>query len=70
MSQGKILGGSSAINGQAFVANSKAALDAWAQFGNPGWDWQTMAPYFKKFHTLTTPSPAAIKHLRLDYIDV
>ncbi|KAK7728761.1 hypothetical protein SLS53_009366 [Cytospora paraplurivora] len=69
LSQGKLLGGSSAINGQAFVANSKSAVDAWAQFGNPGWDWQSLAPYFKKFHTLSRPSPAASKHLRLDYID-
>ncbi|KUI57348.1 Oxygen-dependent choline dehydrogenase [Cytospora mali] len=69
LSQGKLLGGSSAINGQAFVANSKAAMDAWAEFGSPGWDWQSMAPYFKKFHTLSRPSPAASEHLRLDYIN-
>lgn len=69
LSQGKLLGGSSAINGQAFVANSKAAVDAWAQFGSPGWDWQSMAPYFRKFHTLSRPSPAASEHLRLDYIN-
>lgn len=70
LSQGKLLGGSSAINGQAFVANSKAAVDAWAAFGSPGWDWKTMAPYYKKFHTLSRSSEAACKHLRLDYIDV
>lgn len=51
------------------MANSKAAVDAWAQFGNPGWDWHSLAPYFKKFHTLSRPSPPASKHLRLDYID-
>lgn len=69
LSQGKLLGGSSAINGQAFVANSKSAVDAWASFGNPGWDWETMAPYYKKFHTLSRPNDAAVKHLRLGYID-
>ncbi|KAI1395965.1 glucose-methanol-choline oxidoreductase-like protein [Hypoxylon fuscum] len=69
LSQGKLLGGSSAINGQAFVANSKSAIDAWAQFGNPSWDWKTLAPYFKKCHTLSRPSPAACDHLRLNYID-
>lgn len=51
------------------MANSKAAVDAWAQFGSPGWDWQSMEPYFKKFHTLSRPSPAASEHLRLDYIN-
>lgn len=69
LSQGKILGGSSAINGQAWVANSKLAVDAWAEFGSPGWDWKTLAPYFKRTHTLTRPSPAACEHLRLSYID-
>lgn len=69
LSQGKILGGSSAINGEAFVANSKVAVDAWAEFGNPGWDWDTLGPYYKKSHTLTRPSPAACEHLRLNYID-
>lgn len=68
LSQGKLLGGSSAINGHAFVANSKSAMDAWAGFGSPGWDWKTMAPYFKKFHTLNRPSDAVSKNLRLDYI--
>ncbi|KAF3011735.1 hypothetical protein E8E14_010516 [Neopestalotiopsis sp. 37M] len=69
LSQGKLLGGSSAINGEAFVANSKVAVDAWAEFGNPGWDWDTLGPYYKKCHTLTRPSPAACEHLRLEYID-
>ncbi|KAI1390108.1 glucose-methanol-choline oxidoreductase-like protein [Hypoxylon trugodes] len=68
-SQGKLLGGSSAINGQAFVANSKAAIDVWAEFGNPGWDWETLAPYYKKSHTLSRPSAATCDVLRLGYID-
>ncbi|KAI0141132.1 hypothetical protein F4776DRAFT_550199 [Hypoxylon sp. NC0597] len=69
LSQGKLLGGSSAINGQAFVANSKAAIDAWGEFGNHGWDWQTLAPYYRKSHTLSCPTPAVYDHLRLSYID-
>ncbi|KAK3986196.1 hypothetical protein QBC44DRAFT_361744 [Cladorrhinum sp. PSN332] len=69
LSQGKLLGGSSAINGLAFVANSKAAVDAWAEFGNPGWDWETLGPYYKKFHTLARPSTEAAHHLRLSYVD-
>lgn len=69
LAQGRLIGGSSAINGQAFIANSRAAVDAWADFGSPGWDWETMRPYFKKFHTLHRPSEEASKNLRLDYID-
>lgn len=44
-------------------------MDAWAGFGSPGWDWNTMAPYFKKFHTLHRPSDAVANNLRLHYID-
>ncbi|KAI1842771.1 hypothetical protein JX266_011092 [Neoarthrinium moseri] len=68
-SQGRTLRGSSAINGQVFVANSKPHIDAWAEFGNEGWDWKALAPYYQKFYTLTRPSPEACKHLRLEYID-
>ncbi|KAI1313201.1 hypothetical protein F5Y03DRAFT_338385 [Xylaria venustula] len=69
LSQGKLLGGCSAINGQAFVANSKAAVDAWEEFGNPGWNWETLSPYYRKFHTLSRPSAETVRHLRLNYID-
>ncbi|KAL9119178.1 MAG: hypothetical protein Q9187_004265 [Circinaria calcarea] len=67
--QGRLLGGSSAINGHAFVATSKVNVDAWAGLGNPGWDWFTMKRYFKKSYTLAKPSEAAVKHLRINYID-
>ncbi|KAK3367923.1 hypothetical protein B0H63DRAFT_404545 [Podospora didyma] len=68
LSQGKLLGGSSAINGLAFVANSKAAVDSWSAFGNPGWDWDTLGPYYRKSHTRAPPSEAAANHLRLSYL--
>ncbi|KAJ2994195.1 hypothetical protein NUW58_g1621 [Xylaria curta] len=69
LSQGKLLGGSSAINGQAFVANSKATVDAWGEFGNLGWDWETLYPYYKKFHTICQPSTETVNHLHLNYLD-
>jgi choline dehydrogenase-like flavoprotein len=67
--QGRQLGGSSAVNGLAFVANSKEAVDAWGEFGNKGWSWDTLEPYFLKSHTLTKPSAAAAEHLRINWID-
>lgn len=68
---GNVLGGSSAINGQALVANAKVNLDAWGDLGNPGWDWEVLAPYYKKFHTLQSPptDEATRRHLHLDVID-
>jgi choline dehydrogenase-like flavoprotein len=63
--QGRALGGTSAINSSVFMMPSQAGIDAWGSLGNPGWDWKTMAPYFRKFHTLAKPSEAVIEHLGL-----
>lgn len=51
------------------IAPSKASMDAWAQMGSRGWDWETMKPYYQKFHTLTLPSEAAKEYLGIDYVD-
>ncbi|KAL8823536.1 MAG: hypothetical protein Q9191_005763 [Dirinaria sp. TL-2023a] len=68
--QGKVLGGSSAINAEAFIAPSKADLDHWGSLGNAGWNWQSMIPYYRKFHTLNVPSDADTKeHLGLEWVD-
>ncbi|KAI1764619.1 glucose-methanol-choline oxidoreductase-like protein [Hypoxylon sp. FL1150] len=68
---GKILGGSSAINGQVFVPTSKAAVDAWGELGNRGWSWDVLAPYFRKSFTLHCPPPddPVYDHFHLDYVD-
>ncbi|KAI0964790.1 hypothetical protein F4678DRAFT_468200 [Xylaria arbuscula] len=68
--QGKSLGGSSAINGQAFIAPGKAEIDAWAKLGNPGWDWNSLVPSYKNLYTLTPPSDeATAKHLGIDWMN-
>ncbi|KUI71888.1 Oxygen-dependent choline dehydrogenase [Cytospora mali] len=68
--QGKALGGSSAINGQAFIAPAQADIDAWAKLGNPGWDWAGLKPSYKKSYTLIPPSDqATLDHLGVDWID-
>jgi choline dehydrogenase len=46
--RGKILGGSSAINGQAFVRGQAQDFDTWAQMGNPGWSYDDVLPFFKR----------------------
>lgn len=68
--QGKVLGGSSAINGQAFIAPGKPELDAWAKLGNPGWDWASLVPSYRKSYTLLPPSDqATLDHLGIDWIN-
>lgn len=64
-----MLGGSSGINVQALIAPSRTDIDAWEKLGNSEWNWKTLAPYFKKFYTLTKPTPEACEHLGLDWID-
>lgn len=68
--RGKGLGGSSLINYMALVHPSKSGLDAWAEIGNPGWGWDDMLPYLRKFQTWHKPSPDVASMLYLDeYID-
>ena len=46
--KGKVLGGSSSINGLLYVRGHKADYDRWAQAGCTGWDWDSVLPYFCK----------------------
>jgi choline dehydrogenase len=46
--QGKTLGGSSAINGMAFVRGQREDFDDWAAAGAEGWSWPDVLPYFRK----------------------
>ncbi|KAJ5173317.1 glucose-methanol-choline (gmc) oxidoreductase [Penicillium capsulatum] len=62
---GRILGGSSAINGGIYLAPSPAGIDAWASLGNPNWDWKSLRPYLEKSLVATPESddyaPGSIK---------
>ncbi|KAL8701338.1 MAG: hypothetical protein Q9201_004957 [Fulgogasparrea decipioides] len=66
--QGRLLGGSSGINNQAFICPSSNAIDTWAELGNDGWEWAIMEPYYRKFYTLNLPDAETCRHLGLDYI--
>jgi choline dehydrogenase len=46
--RGKLLGGSSAINGLVWVRGQPLDYDTWAQMGARGWSWQDVAPVFKR----------------------
>ncbi|KAI1163538.1 oxidoreductase [Nemania serpens] len=52
LNQGKALGGSSVINAHVFSPPTQAIVDGWAELGNEGWNWDTMAPYYTKVFTL------------------
>lgn len=46
---GKILGGSSAINGLVCVRGAASDYDGWSEMGARGWDYESVLPYFRKF---------------------
>ena len=49
--RGRLLGGSSAINGMAFVRGQAQDFDTWAQMGNRGWSYEEVLPFFKRMET-------------------
>jgi choline dehydrogenase len=46
--QGRVLGGSSSINGMVYVRGHPADFDGWRDLGNPGWGWAEILPYFRR----------------------
>lgn len=67
--RGRVIGGSSAINSFAIIYPSAAGIDAWAELGNEGWDWNTLAPYFLKFQTIVPPLEEVKKQLNIMHSD-
>ncbi|XP_049961794.1 glucose dehydrogenase [FAD, quinone]-like [Schistocerca serialis cubense] len=49
--RGKVLGGSSSINGMAYFRGSPQDYDSWAALGNRGWSYREVLPFFKKLET-------------------
>ena len=49
--RGKLLGGSSSINGLVFVRGQARDYDHWAQLGNQGWSYADVLPFFKKLES-------------------
>ena len=54
---GRILGGSSSVNGLVFVRGHPAKYDEWAATGCPGWGYADVLPYFKKLEDCAFGDP-------------
>jgi choline dehydrogenase len=46
--RGRVLGGSSSINGMIYMRGQRADYDGWAAAGNTGWRWDDVLPFFMK----------------------
>lgn len=51
--RGKVVGGSSAINGLVYARGNAGDYDAWRQMGNTGWSFDDCLPYFQKLEGTT-----------------
>jgi choline dehydrogenase len=55
--RGRVLGGSSSINGNVYVRGDPGEFDSWAEQGLPGWGWKDMLPYFKRMERYAGGDP-------------
>lgn len=53
--RGKVLGGSSSVNGMVYVRGDRSDFDLWAQLGNTGWSFEDCLPYFRKSEAFEGP---------------
>ncbi|MBS0320785.1 MAG: GMC family oxidoreductase N-terminal domain-containing protein [Proteobacteria bacterium] len=56
--RGKVLGGSSSINGMAYIWGDPREFDRWRDAGIAGWGWSDVEPYFRRLeNNAYTPDP-------------
>lgn len=60
--RGKVLGGSSSINGLVVSRGNVGDYDHWAQLGNAGWSFRDCLPYFKRIESYPAGNPALRGH--------
>ena len=73
--RGKVLGGSSSINGLIYIRGQRQDFDLWRQLGNTGWSYDDVLPYFRRaedqehgadeFHG--AGGPLSVSDLRTDH---
>lgn len=59
--RGKVLGGSSSINGLLYVRGQHQDYDGWAQLGCTGWSWEGVLPYFQRSESWKGPNGTELR---------
>jgi choline dehydrogenase len=59
--RGKVLGGSSSINGLLYVRGQPEDFDHWRQLGNQGWSYADVLPYFRRSERRVGPGDDALR---------
>jgi choline dehydrogenase len=60
--RGKVLGGSSSINGLVVSRGNAGDYDRWSALGNPGWSWADCLPYFQRLESYAAGHPGVRGH--------
>jgi len=55
MPRGKVLGGTSSLNGMVYLRGAKTDYDGWAKRGCDGWDWESVVPEFEGLEAWLKP---------------
>ena len=77
--RGKMLGGTSSLNGMVYMRGTAADYDGWRQLGCVGWDYESVLPFFRKaedqdrgedeFHGVGGPLKVTDAHYKHEIID-
>ena len=60
--RGRVLGGSSSVNGLVWLRGARQDFDGWAEAGAPGWSFDEVLPYFRRSERMLAPSEDRALH--------
>jgi choline dehydrogenase len=60
--RGRVLGGSSSVNGMLWVRGEPAEYDNWRNLGNPGWSYEDVLPHLKRIESYSKGDHTRGKH--------
>ena len=62
--RGKVIGGSSSINGMVYVRGHAKDFDTWAEMGAFGWSYSDILPYYRRLENVDYTDPEEVENLR------